>query len=500
MGYVAVASQSGASVLDGGPPTTASDFYSSPEAFSAAERAVEAAGLHVVATSRLGLAVYGDPRAFHELTGKKVYRTGRYRRAEAGRRREVTHLDFVGGAALGVTAGEGEVDAVILEQPRVALDWSASPVPPPVARYHLRVPDDVAVLLRAVDAHRRGHTGTGISVAMVDTGHAEHPFFGAHGYTISEPKAVVPGTDPRFDPVGHGTGESANLFAVAPGITLQPYRASDEGGRLVGAVAGFMQAKADRPRIITNSWGGDGPLPPTIALPPLARHRVSASRKLVMAPYSKAFAAEIRDAVEEKIVVVFAAGNGTFSVEPQVPGVLSAGGVFRSENGSYAASDYTSAYASSFYPRRTIPDLCGLVGQGPRGQYLMLPVPPGCPIDLEEATARGDDPGDGTAADDGWALFSGTSAAAPQLAGAAALILEAKAKELGLTEKDLNGPERPQILEPAQVVDALVSTADDVRSGSCHPRFNAYARGGWDVATGAGLLNVSAAVDYALKL
>jgi hypothetical protein len=32
---------------------------------------------------------------------------------------------------------------------------------------------------------------------------------------------------------------------------------------------------------------------------------------------------------------------------------------------------------------------------------------------------RGDDPPDGTSPDDGWALFSGTSAAAPQIAGPA---------------------------------------------------------------------------------
>jgi subtilisin family serine protease len=36
--------------------------------------------------------------------------------------------------------------------------------------------------------------------------------------------------------------------------------------------------------------------------------------------------------------------------------------------------------------------------------------------------------GDGTPPNDGWSLFSGTSAAAPQIAGAAAVLLSAKPK------------------------------------------------------------------------
>jgi subtilisin family serine protease len=223
-----------------------------------------------------------------------------------------------------------------------------------------------------------------------------------------------------------------------------------------------------------------------------------------MQPYTKAFVAEILDAVEKGILVVFSAGNGTFSAEPQVPGVLSAGGVFRDEDGSLLASDYASAYPSAFYPERaSIPDLCGLVGQRPRGQYLLLPVPPGCRIDVAEAQAMADDPGDGTGADDGWALFSGTSAAAPQIAGAAALILEAKAKQLEAQAKEQGLDEvdwaTAPILEPSEIADALVRTGTDVARGRCHPRFDAYARPGRpDLATGAGLLNVAEAVKCAL--
>ena len=113
----------------------------------------------------------------------------------------------------------------------------------------------------------------------------------------------------------------------------------------------------------------------------------------------------------------------------------------------------------------------------------MLPIPPGSDIDrdLSQPDGQNDPETDGTGGNDGWALFSGTSAAAPQIAGAAAVLLSAKP---GLT--------------PGQVTEALKLTAVDVRTGRCHPRFNNPARIGLDAATGHGLVNVSAAVSYAL--
>jgi subtilisin family serine protease len=74
-------------------------------------------------------------------------------------------------------------------------------------------------------------------------------------------------------------------------------------------------------------------------------------------------------------------------------------------------------------------------------------------------------------------LFSGTSAAAPQLAGAAPLLLGAKPS-----------------LNPAQIVEALTKTAVDVVVG--RPRFNNPAGPGPDLPTGAGLVNVDAALTF----
>jgi subtilisin family serine protease len=77
---------------------------------------------------------------------------------------------------------------------------------------------------------------------------------------------------------------------------------------------------------------------------------------------------------------------------------------------------------------------------------------------------------------DGGGTFWGTSAAAPRTAGAAAVVRGVRN----------NGT-------PAQVTQALASTAIDVRAGRCHPRSNNPATPGRDLAIGSGLINVSAA-------
>ena len=54
-------------------------------------------------------------------------------------------------------------------------------------------------------------------------------------------------------------------------------------------------------------------------------------------------------------------------------------------------------------------------------------------------------------------------------------------------------------LTPAQVIEALTKTAIDVIVGHSFPqRFNSPAGPGADLATGAGLVNAAAALQYAL--
>lgn len=463
----------------GGVPMTEATTFESAEPFHADDVTLErakdyalAAGLTVTAESRLGFTVSGPPAAYEELTGGRVESYESLRHVEMDRVRYVTQLDIVGGrqpAARGVgdVPGTDAIEAVALETPRTPARVLPSAQPPNVEKFHLRLPGDVAMMLGATQAHSQGQVGDGVQVAMVDTGQFAHTYFVVHGYRVVPTVAAVPGTNPAEDPVGHGTGESANIFAVAPGAELHPYRASDNFGNLTGAITAFIRAKADGPQVLTNSWGGDGPFPP----PPLP------------SPRDRVWALEIQDAVEQGIVVVFSAMNGQFAIEPQVPGVLSVGGVFAGPGLQLRASDYASGYASPWFPNVVVPVVSGLVGMRPRAQYLMLPVPPGCELDVSESRTELDgqhpDPGDGTQPDDGWALFSGTSAAAPQVAGAAAVLLGARP---GLT--------------PPQVIQALTQTAIDITVGSNHPNFNRPARVGPDEATGAGLVNVGAALDF----
>ena len=159
---------------------------------------------------------------------------------------------------------------------------------------------------------------------MPDTGWYRHPYFTANRYNIKTPIVAVPGDNPSKDPAGHGTAQSANIFAVAPAATLQPIRVG------AGSRAAFLKAKALKPQIITNSTFAvsNSDYPPTGGPD---EHDLS-------------LAAEIKDAIEKGILVIFAAGNGQFSVEPQVPGVLAAGGAYVDENGAYKASDMASGY------------------------------------------------------------------------------------------------------------------------------------------------------------
>jgi subtilisin family serine protease len=188
-----------------------------------------------------------------------------------------------------------------------------------------------------------------------------------------------------------------------------------------------------------------------------------------------ALEAEIEAAVAAGVVVVFSAGNGHYAFPGQMKEVISAGGVFVDQAGRMRASDYASAFRSRIYSGRSVPDFCGLVGLRPFADYIMLPIPPGCEIDREEGAH------DGTTRTDGWGVFSGTSAAAPQLAAICALLLEAD-----------------PTLTPGDIKAILKRTARDVSTGSANPASDPAGNGlrasvGLDGATGSGLVDAFAA-------
>lgn len=351
-----------------------------------------------------------------------------------------------------------------------------SPVPPRVDYYHLRV-DDVVNLLNAAKVHRRGTTGEGVRVAMIDSGFAlGHPYFEEKGYNTSV--VLAPGATHReLDGNGHGTGESANLLAIAPDVTFIGIKLDNEEDPRNGAsiLEGFQEALRHNPDIISVSLGYD--LCPS--------DRVTGDRTsnnhLTRLPNSlRALEAEIAAAVARGVIVVFSAGNGHVSFPGMMPEVVSAGGVYVAQNGEMRASDYASAFESRIYSGRRVPDFCGLVGLAENhADYIMLPIQSGCEIDRHNSQH------DGTTNNDGWGVFSGTSASAPQLAGVCALLLQ----------------KNPQ-LTPTEIKSILRRTCRDVVNGMANPASNENRGGmpasvGDDGATGAGLVDAFAAWSQA---
>jgi hypothetical protein len=354
------------------------------------------------------------------------------------------------------------IEGVGLEEPRYYFSTGSSvgapvisPMPPADSYWHLDVPGGVSLAANADLAHRDGVTGQGMRVVMTDSGHYAHPYFAARGYRVA-PVVLGPGaTEPDHDESGHGTAASANVFAIAPDVTLTMVKMS-----FVNTIGAFNAAVGLAPHVISCSWGSDKQQGPLSAADLAASAAVAA-------------------AVAAGIVVVFSAGNGHFGFPGQHPDVISAGGTYLDQNGSLQASDYASGFASSIYPGRNVPDLTGLVGLRPKAAYIMLPVEPGDTLDAELGSGKPYPDGDQTGASDGWAAISGTSAAAPQLAATAALVKQ-------------TAPH----LTPAQVRDVLCSSARNVTAGHCFDRagMNHSAGDGPDLATGAGLVDVHRAV------
>jgi subtilisin family serine protease len=344
--------------------------------------------------------------------------------------------------------------------------------PPNSGYFRLNVETDVTNLLNVSPVHQAGTTGKGVRVCMVDTGFAYgHPYFAKRKYNTTVDLAPHV-TNDAADGFGHGTAESANLLAVAPGVTFTGIKvgSDDDPDGSASMLEGFQQALQHNPQIISLSMGYDlrdqstwkqlGELPNTYA--PLE--------------------AEIQAAVAKGIIVVFSAGNGHFSFPGMMPDVISAGGVFVDQSGNTQASNYASAFHSKIYAGRSVPDFCGLVGMLPRAMYIMLPLPPGSETDKEMSSPDGQgNPGDGTATSDGWGVLSGTSAAAPQLAGVCALLLQ---KNPGLT--------------PADMKALLRRSARSVTKGAANPtsddnNIGEPASSGDTGAAGAGLVDAFAA-------
>lgn len=371
-------------------------------------------------------------------------------------RGERTFLSHVAGTPFKVP--DDLADLVERAYPQKPPNFFESPLPPMVSYHCLHVPGDISMLLRAGKVNMEGITGKGVLVAMPDTGFYTHKFYEWRGYNYNRTIAED-AVDVEFDDYGHGTAEAANIFSSAPGIDFVGVKMG------LNAALGFKKAMDLNPAVITCSWGWDikdSPLPNW--LKPLEAAVIYAVKKL-------------------GITVVFSAGNGHYSFPGQMPEVISAGGVYAKrklagDDFELEASDYASSFTSQIYPGRRVPDVCGLVGMQPRGAYIMLPMQPGCSIDQDLAAGEDYPDGDMTEAHDGWAAISGTSAAAPQIAGVCALLKQVQPS-----------------LPPALIKQILIASARDVREGeSC---MGDTAGNGCDSATGAGLVDAYSAYKLA---
>ena len=372
------------------------------------------------------------------------------------------------------------IDDAYIQWPHIYMNQrfaagSPQPLPPPIGYHHLRVPGDVVLTLNAARVHRQGTTGKGVRVAMIDSGFAHsHPYFVENGYNTSV--VLAPGaSSAELDGNGHGTGESANLLAIAPDVTFIGVKLDNETnpGSSASILEGFHEAMRHNPQVISVSLGYD-------LCPTDNQGRRTSNTPLSSLPNNlKALEAEIQSIVASGVVVVFSAGNGHVSFPGMMPEVISAGGVFVDSDGKMIASDYASAFDSKIYPGRHVPDFCGLVGLAAnRADYIALPIPVSSEIDTGNAAH------DGTRPNDGWGVFSGTSAAAPQLAGVCALLLQ----------KNPN-------LKPADIKNILRRTSRDVILGGASPASNEgvglKASAGSDGATGDGLVDAFAAWQQA---
>jgi subtilisin family serine protease len=385
------------------------------------------------------------------------------------------HLVLPANAAASVAHGPASAVAshgqVSIQQPHIYLrnDKGVSATPPSVRRnaFFLRPPAEIAELTNAHLVHEQGGSGTGVRVVMIDSGFDHsHPFF--QDLKVTSNVVFAPSaTKTTTDPDGHGTGISANLFAIAPGVDFTGIKLDNDDRSAFGSTVleGLQRASQLDPK------------PHIISLSVANNLMENGAQMTALPEFAKPLEQEILAAIEAGTIVVCAAGNGEFAFPGQMPDVISAGGVFVPRQGDPVASDFASAFESRIYPGRRVPDLCGLVGLARNeGAYIALPVPPGSPRDTSRAHK-----GDGTEPDDGWAIFSGTSSAAPQIAAVCALLLEKKPG-----------------LEPAQIKQILCAHARDIRLGSANARTGTGGQGAGtgrdaDPATGAGLVDAFAA-------
>ena len=432
-----------------------SEYLSEQKVTRAACASVEKMGFKIESVSKLSVRISAPAALFREKMGvrfeKHLESSMFLPTAESVMNAMNLGSDVLEGAAFPQPIELLATKKAAKTAAKKAAKKAAAPAPsasaPALSYFHLNVPDDIASIMNAAPEHAAGNRGQGVKAAMIDSGFDwSHPYFSGKGYLL---RADPPD---NVDANGHGTGESANLLAVAPKAKLFGLRMDDTLGA-------FQRARdVLKVQLISNSWGSrlatDGPFS-------------------TWDPYWSLVLAEIGLCVQQGIAVLFSGGNGGMSATASSPDVISVGGVYRDAAGTLSATDYASSFQSFRFPGRQVPDVCGLCGIRPRAMYIALPIPPGCEIDRDLAGGTWPN-GDQTQRTDGWAAFSGTSAACPMVAGVVALILS---KFPNATVADIR--------------QRLERSCRDVTQGTSS--MGDAAGAGRDLATGFGLVDAVAA-------
>lgn len=493
-----VKSKGGQSLFEAPVPITSEnvlDFHSDPKLVESAVEKLRAEGFEVLQVSPISITIAASPEIYEQVFKTKIIPIERevkkFNEMTTSTFLDTSDTDIPGLIDVSNSTLADVLEGVAIEEPRFKLDTvvetlepftnvlteierdflattKPSAFPPQKSYWHLNVPADVSLGLNADRAHRDGITGRNVKVVMIDSGWYKHPFFVERGYRFNP---VVPGPGAEnleHDESGHGTGESANIFAVAPDVDFTMVKTTL---KILTGAGDINTAVQLDPHIISISWGSDlGEKTDITGTPDNPNDIFSAA--------NRALAAEIAEAVRQGITVVCSAGNGQRSFPGQHPDVICAGGVYMHADHTFEATPYASGFSSPLFEGRNCPDVCGLVGLPPSAAYIMLPVEPKDEIDVE-LSLRGTHPnGDETFRDDGWAAFSGTSAAAPQLAGICALIKQVAPN-----------------LSPIEIKEVLKETARDVTIGEASQSTGGHkANLNVDLATGHGLTDAYQAV------
>ena len=195
-------------------------FTSEDQVIRAAVMQLTQAGFQVLQVGATTINIAGPPRLYEQVFGTNLVTEEREVIKEGARADTATFIDTTDTPQRGLIDARNSplanvIEGVAIEEP---IYFMVDAYAPKKSYWHLDVPADVSLGVNADRAHRSGTTGKGVKVVMVDSGWYEHPYFVQRGYRYS-PVVLGPGTaNPTHDESGHGTAESANLFAVAPDI------------------------------------------------------------------------------------------------------------------------------------------------------------------------------------------------------------------------------------------------------------------------------------------